>query len=378
MTLFSNFTYFLNDPVHGDPIAQKDARYVLGGKALYGWTQDIFGSASETTAGLDVRSDIILAGLFHTEKRALLSIVHDDDIGETTVSPHFQNETHWTNWFRTTLGLRSDFLLADLHNIAGGNSGRVNTALLSPKAGLALGPFAETEVYLNAGYSFHSNDIRGVVAKSDPATALARAKGAEVGLRSGLVPGMQSTLAVWMLDLKSELVWAGDSGTNEPSGPTRRYGVEFANTYSPATWLTVDFDYAWSQARFTNHDPAGDFVPEAIAGTIDGGIAVHDLDGPWHDWSGGLRLRYFGPRSLTQDNSQKSRATMLVYLNVGYALSQTWSVGLDVFNLLDSKVSDIDYYYTSRLPGEPLNGIADVHTHPAEPREFRLALTAAL
>ncbi len=378
LTLYSNFTYFLNDPVHGDQFAQKDARYILGGKASYGWNSGFAGLGSETTAGLDLRSDIIRAGLFNTEKRVLLSVAHDDDITETLVSPFVQNETRWTGWLRSTLGLRADFLFAGSHNLAGGDSGSVNSAMLSPKAGLVLGPFAKTELYLNAGLGYHSNDIRGVVTKSDSATALVRGKGGEVGVRSTWIPGLQSTVSLWLLDLRSELVWAGDSGTNEASGPTRRYGIEFANTYAPADWLTVDFDYAWSRARYTDHDPAGVFVPEAIGGTVDGGIALHDLDDFWQDWSGSVRARYFGPRVLTQDGRQRSKATTLVYLNLGYALSSRWSVAFDIFNLLDSRVSDIDYFYTSRLPGEPAAGVDDIHTHPAEPRQFRLALTVRL
>lgn len=378
LALFSNFTYFLDDPVHGDQIGQNDARFSLGAKASYVWKTGFAGLDSETTAGLDLRSDIIRAGLFHTEKRVVLSVDHDDDITESFVAPFVQNEMHWTPWLRSTLGLRTDFLFADSHNLAGGNSGSVQSAMLSPKAGLAIGPFAKTELYLNAGLGYHSNDMRGVVAKSDPATPLVRGKGAEVGLRSGWIEGLQSTVSLWLLDLKSELVWDGDSGTNEASGPTRRYGIEFANTYAPVTWLTLDFDYAWSRARYINHDPAGIYVPEAIAGTVDGGLTLHDLEGLWQDCSGSLRLRYFVPRVLTQDGSKRSQATSLLYLNLGYALSPRWSVALDVFNLLDNRVSDIDYYYTSRLPGEPATGMADIHTHPAEPRQFRLALTARL
>ncbi|GAA0526808.1 TonB-dependent receptor [Rhizomicrobium palustre] len=378
LTLFSNFTYFLNDPVHGDQIAQKDARYVLGGKISYGGVAELLGAENSWRAGLDLRSDIIRAGLFHSERRKRLYTTHDDDISETMVSPFAESEFRWTPWLRTTLGVRSDFLFANSANLAGGDSGQVQSASISPKAGLAIGPFAKTELYANLGFGLHSNDIRGVVAKADPATALVRGKGGEVGLRTGFVDGLQSTLSIWFLDLKSELVWAGDSGTNEPSGPTRRYGVEFANTYAPTPWLSVDFDYAWSRARYTNHDPVGRYVPEAIAGTIDGGVALHDLPGAWRDWSGSLRVRYFGPRVLTQDGSLKSKGTSLLYLNLGYAISARWSAAMDIFNLLDSRVSDIDYFYTSRLPGEPLKGVDDIHTHPAEPRQFRVSVTAAL
>jgi outer membrane receptor protein involved in Fe transport len=140
----------------------------------------------------------------------------------------------------------------------------------------------------------------------------------------------------------------------------------------------INADYAWSRARFADDEPQGDYVPEALVATFDGGVAVHDLDGVLQNYSAGLRLRYFGPRPLTQDGSVWSRATSLVYADLGYKISPRWSVSLDVFNLLNTRASDIDYYYVSRLPGEPAAGVADIHTHPAEPRELRIGLTAAL
>jgi outer membrane receptor protein involved in Fe transport len=117
-------------------------------------------------------------------------------------------------------------------------------------------------------------------------------------------------------------------------------------------------------------------VPEALVSTFDGGLAVHDLGGWAAPWSAGLRLRYFGPRPLTQDNKIRSKATTLVYADIGYRLTKRVTLGVTVFNLLDAHASDIDYYYASRLPGEPLAGVNDVHSHPSEPREVRASLTA--
>ncbi len=378
LALFSDFTYFLNDPIHGDQIGQKDNRFVFGGKVTNAWTHTLFGLASETTLGLDARNDDIHNGLYHTEAQQILSVTTLNDIYETTVSPYIENQTRWTPWLRTIVGLRSDAYFFDVDNLAGGNSGNVRSAVLSPKVNIILGPWDDTEFYLDFGQGFHSNDARGVVSTTDPATPLPRSTGGEVGMRTTLVPGLRSELSLWALDLQSELVWDGDAGDNEPAGPTRRYGVELANWYTPAPWLTIDADYAWSHARFTDHELAGDYVPEALAATFDGGAAVHDLDGWAENLEAGLRVRYFGPRALTQDGTIRSQATTLLYADLGYAIDKTWSVGLDVFNLLDAKASDIDYYYTSRLPGEPLAGINDIHTHPSEPREFRFSVTAKL
>jgi hypothetical protein len=265
-----------------------------------------------------------------------------------------------------------------VHNVTGGNSGTVASGLLSPKFSLIAGPWDKTELYLDGGEGFHSNDARGVVSHVAPATVLPRSIGGEVGARTTLVPGLQSSVSLWLLDLKSELVWDADSGGNVPSGPTRRYGVELANYYTPVRWLTIDADYAWSHARYRDHEAAGDFVPEALVATFDGGIAVHDLTGPLRPWQAGLRLRYFGPRPLTQNDSVSSKATTLVYADLRHDVSKRWSIGVDVFNLLNTNASDIDYYYVSRLRGEPLAGVADIHTHPAEARELRVSVRARL
>jgi hypothetical protein len=375
LNLFSDFTYFLNDPVRGDQIEQQDKRYVLGADASQTW-HGLFATNSDTTVGLQVRSDLIHNGLYHTEDRVRLSPTTVNAVDETSVSPYVQNQTRWTSWLRTIVGLRADAYWMDVRNIVGGNSGDVATQILSPKVNVVLGPWADTEFYFDYGQGFHSNDARGVVSKIDPATALPKSTGEEVGVRTTIVPHLRTELSVWQLDLTSELVWDGDAGTNEPSGPTRRYGVELANWYTPTPWLTLDADYAWSHARFTDEEPDGPYVPEALVSTFDGGVAVHDLAGWARKWSAGLRLRYFGPRPLTQDNSVRSDATTLVYADVGYRLTDKLSLGLTVFNLLDAHASDIDYFYTSRLPGEPLAGVNDVHTHPSEPREVRLSLTA--
>jgi outer membrane receptor protein involved in Fe transport len=154
--------------------------------------------------------------------------------------------------------------------------------------------------------------------------------------------------------------------------------LEFANYYTPTKWLTLDADVSLSQARFRDRDPAGQYIPGSIETVVAAGIAVHDLGG----FFGGLRLRYFGPRSLIEDNSVRSTASALVNLQAGYAFNPKWKLTLDVFNLLDRKTSDIEYFYESRLRGEAINpdpalngGYNDIHLHPAEPVSFRVALT---
>ena len=143
------------------------------------------------------------------------------------------------------------------------------------------------------------------------------------------------------------------------------------NTYAkPRPWLTLDADLAWSRARYTDEGPTGDRIPGAGARVASAGVTVDSGRFAF----GSLRLRYFGPRSLVEDGSVRSSSTRLLNGQVGARLSPTTELVLDAFNLLDAEASDIDYFYTSRLAGEPAKGVLDIHSHPTLPRSWRVSL----
>ncbi len=204
----------------------------------------------------------------------------------------------------------------------------------------------------------------------EPVDPLVRAEGFDVGLRTALIPDLDSTLSVWLLDLDSELLFIGDAGTTEASRPSRRFGVEWTNYYRPLPWLVFDADFSFSRARFSDDDPAGDHIPGAVETVIAAGVTIDDLKG----FFGGLRVRYFGPRPLIEDDSVRSPSTTLLNADIGYKLRDDLRLGVEIFNLLDSDDSDIEYFYASRLPGEPAAGVEDIHFHPVEPRSARVTL----
>ncbi|MCC7243421.1 MAG: TonB-dependent receptor [Acidobacteria bacterium] len=379
LNLFSNFTYFLDDPVNGDQFQQADHRVVAGGKVSHRRLGRFLGRPAQNTAGVQLRhDDITRVGLYHTAARARLETVRQDAVLQTSLGVYGQNETAWTPWLRTLAGVRVDGYRFGVDADIPVNSGTDTAGLVSPKVGATFGPWDGTEFYVNGGYGFHSNDARGATITVDPATRepvdrvtpLARARGAEVGVRTVHIPHLQSSLAVWTLSLDSELIFIGDAGTTEAGRPSHRYGVEWANYYRPRPWLTFDADLSLSSARFTDDDAAGDLVPGAVATVVSGGATVNGLGRLF----GSVRLRYFGPRALVEDDSVRSRATSLVNFDAGYAFRPNLRLGLDVFNLLNAADSDIDYFYASRLPGEPAGGIDDVHFHPVLPRTARLSL----
>ncbi len=383
MTLFNNFTYFLDDPTFGDQFSQFDRRTVVGGNVSHSIRHKVGGFDSETTFGVQVRRDDISLGLLKTFRRQTLSTVRDDHVVESSVDLYAQNTTRWTDWVRTVVGVRGDYFNASVRSDTPANSGDAEAVITSPKASLIFGPFNKTEFYLSAGYGFHSNDVRGATITVDPndkvtpqekVPLLVRSKGAEVGVRTKAIQGLESTVALFILDYESELLFVGDAGTTEASRPSRRVGVEWTNHYQANSWLGTDLDFAFTRARFTNFDLAGDHVPGAPIVIASAGIVLGERTG----WFGGAKLRYFGPRPLVEDDSVRSDPTVLVNANAGYRWKGGWIVRLDALNLFDAKSNQIDYFYTSRLPGEPLGGVDDRHVHPVEPLAIRLTLAGPL
>jgi hypothetical protein len=392
LDLFSNFTYFLDDPVNGDQFEQAEHRTVLGLGTSRAWHLPLMGHDSTSMLGLQLRHDRLdPVGLYTATNGERTGTTQESRVHETSIGVYAQNDTRWLPWLRSVLGARGDQFTFDVRSSVEGNSGERTAFIGSPKLSLIFGPWDKTEYFFNAGLGFHSNDARGVnatvTAKVDPdtgqrdaverAVALVRTRGSEVGVRTELIPGLQSSLSLWQLAIGSELVFVGDAGETEASGASHRYGVEFNNHCMAAPWLLLDADLAFSQARFTqaqgDEGNMGRYIPGSVRTVATLGATVTGF-GPWF---GQFQLRYFGPRPLIEDNSVRSPGTTLAYARVGYQVSRDLKVSLDVFNLFDRRASDIDYFYKSRLQGEPGEGVNDIHTHPAEPRTVRLTLNLA-
>jgi len=387
LTLYSNFTYDLENPadlgapIAGDQFEQTERRRVVGGELSRGFDTTIGGFMVNTRVGTQLRYDHVdPLALYRTVQRVRAQTLQESSVDQSMLSLYAESGVQWTPRLRSVIGLRADRADFDVGSSIAGNSGSQHASIVSPKLAIIMGPWEKTEFFLNVGSGFHSNDARGVTSTVSPkegtavtpVTPLVRSRGAEVGMRSELVPHLQSSLSIWGLKLASELVFSGDAGDTEVSRASRRGGIEWSNHYAAPEGLMLDLDLAVSNARYTQPDPAGDHVPGAIERVASFGVTFPER-GPW---SGQFQMRYFGPRALIEDNSERSGSTTLAYARVAYRVDRDWKLMLDVFNLFDRKVSDVDYFYTSRLPGEPAAGVADRHFHPVEPRSFRV--TAAM
>ena len=391
LNLYSDFSGFI-DQVHGDQFRQYDNRTVLGGSWRASVASDYAGIRTLDSFGTQVRHDLVNLELDHTEARTLVEVYRQDQADISSAALWWSNEIVWSPWLRTEAGLRLEGYAFHLASNTAANGGHIATLRPLPKIGVSLTPTQGLDLYAQAGISYRTNDLRGVFdrvaaypgadAPTQSSKPVVRSEGAEVGARLRTVPGLTSTLAFWYLRSNSELFFAGDSGANVDSDrPGERYGVEWNNIYKPTRWLTLDADLAVSQAFFTDRDASvGNQIPEAIKSSVSASATLHDLPG-LAGFTGSVRLRYFAPRDLIEDGSERSKASTVVNARVAYRITPRIVLGAEILNLFNAKYNDAEYFDAYRLKGQPANpssadGSYMDHTiHPGEPLEVRASLT---
>lgn len=388
LNLWSNFTYFLDDETNGDQFEQVDKRRIYGGQLEYDLTSSLAELPMNNRFGLQFRlDDLPEVALYQTRQRQRLGVTREDDIRQSSASLFWENKLDWNEHFRTVFGARYDAFNFDVRDRAGinrfgvdlaDNSGKSSDGLLSLKGSLIYRLNDSWEAYLSAGQGIHSNDARGTTISVDPTTGaaadrvdpLVRSTGYEVGARGYIGDRLNMSVALWSLALDSELLFVGDAGNTEASRPSLRQGIEWVAYYHLTDALTADVEYAYNNAEFRDNAHEGKRIPGAVRDVLQTGLNLNLGE----SWFGSLRYRYFGKRPLLEDGSKRSNSTSTWNLRVGYK-RHTWQATVDVLNLTNSDDHDIDYFYESRLSGEPTGvGIGDIHFHPIEPRTLRLAL----
>ena len=365
--LYSNFTYFSSDPIRGDEIEQGDDRQLGGLKAQYRRRLSWRWLSFDTTFGVNVRHDSIHNTLYHAQARQRLEAVADHDVRETSLGAFLKEEIAFSRYVRLVAGLRADYFVFDVTDRretlptdptmpldpANKTSGVRGAGLLSPKASVIVSPHSAIDLFVNFGYGFHSNDGRGVVRGLDPVTPLTPALGYEIGARTRLGSRLDLALALWGLDLDSELVWSGDAGTTEESGATRRLGLEFESRLRIVDWLHFDLDFTANDARFRENAGNGNAVALAPRFTLSSGLSVRTPFG----LRGSLRFVGITPRPATEDEFLMAQGTYLLDAFVGYR----WrfiEVSASVENLLNQRYKQAQFATTSRLPNEPTTSAA--------------------
>lgn len=421
MTLWNNFTHFLDDPVNGDQEQQDEVRDTFGGQASATWEEMWGDIQNEAVFGLAARNDELSVDRRHTLRRQVLN--YCSQLGDSSLSalpapatlgqlrgdpryqvvaaplgactadrvslldlgPFVETTTRWTHWLRTVVGLREEYYRASDHSLISGFRGSAHASLFQPKGSLILGPFHQTEFYLSAGRGFHSDDVRGVFGtvpvEGIPGAAgktplLEPADGAEVGVRTNIIPRLQVQIALFQEDFKSELAYNADAGNDSASAPSRRQGVEISSQYRPFRWIELNADLSFSKARYTGdlspYGLSGPFIANAPSFIGSFGVLLDNL-GPWF---GGLQWRDLGAYPISDgDKNPQDKGYSQFNADLGYQVSSHLKLQATVFNLTNVKANAAAFSYAARLPGEPVDGINDFQVHPLEPISGNLKAT---
>jgi outer membrane receptor protein involved in Fe transport len=367
-SLLNNFTFFLDDPLNGDQLRQYEKRWSYGGRVERTLALN---ERLSFRVGSELRHDDIgPIGLDETIAGVKEFTVGAFDVAESSLGLY--GEATWRPVDRLMLvgGLRGDWYRFETDALAGATSwgGTVKDHIVSPKIGANFEVTDGVALYSNWAEGFHSNDARGVTNPLDPAPGLVEGTMKEVGARFER-GGLILTGVYWWSSIDSELIYVGDSGAVEPSDPGKRHGYELTGFWKPNEWLAVDAVWTASDSRYVGLPEGEDFVPGALESAGELGLSAI-----FPDWNAAARFRYLGPHPLIEDNSQRGEETLLFNLRAAWTGFEGWEIYGELLNALDSKAHDIDYFYATRLPSEPPEGIEGRNSRVVEPRQVRIGV----
>jgi outer membrane receptor protein involved in Fe transport len=369
-SLLSNFTYFLDDPVNGDQLRQYEELWGWGGRIERRFD---LSDAIELRVGTELREDSLgPVGLDHTIGGAVDFVKTAFDVKETSAGLYAEATLRPVDRLMIIGGLRGDWYRFRTTDLGGaiGWSGLAKDHAFAPKIGVNYELFDGFALYGNYAEGFHSNDARGVTNPTDPSPGLIEGKMKELGFRLER-GGLIFTGVYWWSSIESELIYVGDSGAVEPSDPARRHGYELTAFWKPNDWLAVDGVWSASSSHYVGLPSGQDFVPGALESAGELGVSAI-----FSEFNAAARLRYLGPHPLIEDNSVRGEQTVL--LNLRAAWSPAFLDGFEFYgellNALDIHAHDIDYYYETRFPGEPPEGVLGRVSRVVEPRQVRIGV----
>ncbi|WP_411767099.1 TonB-dependent receptor [Winogradskyella sp. A3E31] len=361
--LFSNFTFFLEDPVNGDQIMQQEQRDIFGVNTKWHYETNLGDTPVDISTGIGFRYDVIDdVELSRTlNRQTTLENIQLGDINQTN-GYSFANAAFEFGDFKLVPGLRLDyfkFLYQDQLQETYERQSKTQT-ILSPKLNLFYDLDYNIQLFVKSGLGFHSNDAR-VVVNSENKT-LPRSYGVDVGTLWKPSSKMVINTALWYLFLEQEFVYVGDAGIVEPSGKTERYGIDLGLRYQFTDWLFADTDATLTKARSIDDPEGEDYIPLAPDLTIAGGLSVTNLNG----FSGGIRYRYLDDRPANEDNSIVAEGYTVFDFNMNYEFKNNMTIGFAIENLFDVDWNETQFATESRLQNEA-NSVEEIHFTPGTP-----------
>ncbi|MDB5236803.1 MAG: hypothetical protein JWR44_3796 [Hymenobacter sp.] len=377
-SLFSNFTFFLNEPVKGDEIDQTDDRHLFGYTATYERDDQLGARSLHSTLGAGTRNDFSTLNLRRAVQRQITDTTTTGRLYEQNINAYLDETLTLTDRLTANAAVRADFFTFDFRGLLANEAtrelqplrGRVTHARVSPKLNLYYQLTPTVQLFARSGFGFHSNDARGVIRDAN-ANVLPRALGYEVGSTFKPVPNLVVNAALWSLHLQDELVYVGDEGVTESTGPTRRYGVDVALRYQLSRRLFLDTDLNYNHGRQLDAPAEASYIPLAPTFTSIGGLTYKAPKG----LSGSLRYRHIDSRPANDDGSIQARGYFLFDAVASYTTSR-FQVGASAENLLNVEWNQAQFATQSRLPGEPAEGVDELHFTPGTP--FYVKLNASV
>lgn len=393
LSIFSNFTFFADDPERGDMIEQTDERVFVGLRAAWRRVDRVGAWRFRTTVGMQARADDIQNALFRSPGRIRAATVGTYDIDQSSLGFFAEVEASPTRWLRVVLGGRADLFGFSVEDTRPApdplSSGVRQSGIANPKLSIILSPWRWLDVFVNGGGGFRSNDARGVVRRLAPVTPLTRAWGYELGARARVADRLDVALSAWGLDLASELVWVGDEGRTEARGATRRLGLTAELRWSITPWLRLDADVSWVDASYVNNPGNANAVALAPTLVASAGLTARHRIGLF----GAVRLRAVADRPATEDRSLQAQGFAIVNAQVGFRWRR-FEVAVQVENLFDSTWREAQFATDTRLrdecltprrpgcsspaEGRPFGTVSDVHFTPGSPFSIQGRLTVYL
>ena len=362
-TLFSNFTFFLEDPINGDQIKQKDDRILYGFNTEYNTkkTFTTFNLKLQSGIGVKVNSNKNIE-LSHTLNRnEVLQNIQLGDIEESNFSGYFNADFQFDK-FTINPAIRLDYFKFNYQDKLNPNYKTLsnNACKVSPKLNFSYAKNSKVVYFLKTGMGFHSNDTR-VVLQQDK-EILPSVFGSDLGVILKPTQNLIINTAVWSLFSDQEFVYVGDAGIVEPSGKSRRLGADLGIRYQLNDFVFFDFDANYAFARSVDEPKGEDYIPLAPNFTSVGGISVKNFK----RFSGGIQYRYLGDRAANEDNSVVAKGYFISDFNLNYQLNKNIQIGVNIQNLFNTKWNETQFLTESQLQNEN-ESVEELHFTPGAP-----------
>ncbi|MFP9114734.1 TonB-dependent receptor [Flavobacterium sp. RHBU_3] len=368
--LYSNFTFYLNDPVNGDQIRQKEGRILGGFNSEYQKLWNVGDGRIAYKLGTGLRSDQTNdTELSHTVNRTtVLERLSLGDISQANMFGYTSADYTVGNWLMNA-GLRYDYFKFGYENelIETYNNTGVKKGILSPKLNVMYTPTDKVQFFLKSGKGFHSNDTRVVVSQQGR-KILPAAYSSDLGTVWKPFPNVIINAAIWVLYLEQEFVYVGDEAVVEPSGKTFRKGADLGLRWQLAPWLFFNSDFTYTHARSTESPTGEDYIPLAPITTLTAGLSVKGLKG----FSGSIRSRVLGNRPANESYSVTAKGYMVTDATISYQLGGV-SLGANIDNIFNVKWKETQFLTQSRLYNET-SPVEEIHFTAGTPFNARLMM----